>query len=84
MGNAQNITGHPQSQFQLGHNAIVVPQSNNAQLPGMPEIQQPMLPYPTNQAPPYPTNQAPTAPTPENDYELPDEGVQRSATYAYD
>ena len=65
MGNAQNVTGqgHPHSQFQLGHNAIVVPQSNNARLPGMPENQQPMLPHPT-------------APTQENYYELPDERVQ--------
>ena len=66
MGNAQNVTGYPQSQFQRGQivqNPTVVPQSNNARLPGMPEIQQPMLPHPT-------------APTQENDYELPDERVQ--------
>ena len=66
MGNTQNFTGHPQTQFQggqLGPNATVVPQSNTARLPGMPENQQPMLPHPT-------------ATTQENDYELPDERVQ--------
>ena len=87
MGNAQNVTGYPQSQ-----NPTVVPQSNNAQIitghpqnhfqggqlrqnaTGMPQSNNARLPgMPENQQPMLPRL---TAPTQENDYELPDERVQ--------